>query len=617
MLCMAHAAPHGVGCAISSTLATMLPDELLARVQGPARYIGSEFNAVHKDPATVDLRVVMCYPDVYEVGMSHLGLHVLCHVINRRPDAWCERAFHPHPDATALLRERAIPLHALESGDPLAACDVIGITLQHELTYASVLSLLDLGGVPVPAEERGAGDPVVLGGGPCALNPAPMAAFFDAFVMGDGEEAVHEALDAIKRLRGAGRRKMLEGLAELDGLYVPQVHDPATARIARRIVADLDAAPFPTRPVVPWVEVVHDRAQVEIARGCTRGCRFCQAGMIYRPVRERSAETVRCAAGEIIRNTGHDEVALVSLNCPDYVGIEALIDGLHRDLGRMRVSVGLPSLRVDTFSVGLAAKVQRVRKSGLTFAPEAGSQRLRDAVNKGVTEADLVAAARAAFEAGWTTLKLYFMIGLPTETEADVLAIPELTRTVARVGRETLGPRASRMRINVSVANFVPKPHTPFQWEGQVGREELRRRQGLLREAIRDRQVSLSCHDADQSAVEAALARGGRATADAVLAAFGAGAFLDAEAARFDFALWQRAFAAAGLDLDAEATRRFSPDERLPWEHIDAGPSREFLLRECERAVAGEPTGDCRQTGCGQCGVARLAPCATPQEAAC
>ena len=594
----------------------MLPDELLSLVQGPARYIGSEFNAVHKDPATVDLRVVMCYPHVYEVGMSHLGLHILCHVINRRPDAWCERAFHPHPDATTLLRERAIPLRALESGDPLRACDVIGITLQHELTYASVLSMLDLGGVPLLAGKRSADDPIVLGGGPCALNPEPMAPFFDAFVIGDGEEAVHEALDVVKGCRSAGRRATLEGLAELEGVYVPQVHDPATARIARRIVADLDAAPFPTRPVVPWVEVVHDRAQVEIARGCTRGCRFCQAGMLYRPVRERRAETIRRAAGEIIRNTGHDEVALVSLNCPDYVDVEALIDGLHRDLGHMRVSVGLPSLRIDTFSVGLAAKVQRVRKSGLTFAPEAGSQRLRDAINKGVTEADLVAAARAAFEAGWTTLKLYFMIGLPTETEADVLAIPELVRTVARVGRETLGPKASRMRLNVSVANFVPKPHTPFQWEGQVGREELRRRQGLLRGAIRDRQVSLSCHDPEQTALEAALARGGRATADAVMAAFCAGAFLDAEAARFDFALWQRAFAAAGLDLDAEATREFPPAQRLPWEHIDGGVSREFLLRERERATAGEPTGDCRLAGCAQCGVARLARCVPGREAA-
>jgi radical SAM family uncharacterized protein/radical SAM-linked protein len=588
---------HGVG----------LSDGQLLQVRNPAQYIGSEFNAVRKAPATGQVRFALCYPDLYTVGMSHVGSQILYHVLNNHPDACCERAFLPDLDAVTALRSAGGRLCTLESGTPLSDLDVVGITLQHELTYSTVLALLDLGGIALPAAERGDSAPLVLGGGPCAYNPEPLAPFFDAFVIGDGEEAVIELAEALRGHLDAPRQERLKALAQVPGVYVPALHDPALDRITRRVVRDLDTAPHPTRPVVPFVEVVHDRAQVELARGCTRGCRFCQAGVIYRPVRERSPQTVRRLARETIAHTGYDEVSVVSLNCPDYTGIEALLDGLHADLADQRVSIGLPSLRIDTFSVGLAQKVQRVRKSGLTFAPEAGSQRLRDVINKGVTEEDLLEAARAAFAAGWHTLKLYFMIGLPTETDEDLQAIADLVREVARVGRETMGNRAGRMRINVSISTLVPKAFTPFQWEGQIPRAEILRRQGHLRGAIRDRQVSVACHEAEGSVVEAALARGGRQTAQAILNAYRAGAVLDAWGEHFSYLRWERAFADAGMDLETEATRTFDPAQRLPWEHIDAGVSREFLLQERRRALQEAAlTADCRNGDCLGCGMRRL-----------
>jgi len=584
----------------------MLPDDLLARVQQPARYIGSEVNMVRKDPSAVDVRMVLCYPDAYEVGMSHVGLHILYRVANERPDVYCERAFHPQDDAASLLREAGRPLWALESGDPLSAFDVVGITLQYELTFTGVLGLLELGGIPLRSSERTDSDPIVLGGGPCANNPEPMAPFFDAFVIGDGEEALLEVLDAVKANKGKPRSARLQALARIPGVYVPSLHEPERPRVCRRIVADLDEAPYPDKPVVPFVEMVHDRAQVEVARGCSRGCRFCQAGMIYRPVRERSPEVVLRLAEKMVAATGYDEVSLVSLNCPDYTGIEGLIDRLHENLGDRRVSVGLPSLRIDTFSVALARKVQRVRKSGLTFAPEAGSQRLRDAINKGVTEADLLSTVQAAFAAGWHTLKLYFMIGLPTETDDDVLAIVDLVKAVAKTGRETLGRKSARMRLNVSVSTLVPKAHTPLQWDGQLPAEEIRRRQDLIRDRVRDKQVTLSFHHVGQSVVEAALARGGRQTAEAILAAYHAAPVLDAWSERFDYGRWHRAFEQAGLDLEHEATRTLSTDERLPWDHIDAGASKAFLLAERAAVDAETLTPDCRWSSCSDCGVSAL-----------
>lgn len=587
----------------------MFEDELLQKVEKPARYTGAEHNVVIKDPSAVDLRLALCYPDLYEVGMCHVGLQILQHIANLRDDTFCERVFYPQQDAVDLLRSEGIALGTLETGDPLSCFDVLGVTLQHELTYTTVLSVLELGGIPLLAAERGDDHPLVLGGGPCVCNPEPVAPFFDAFVIGDGEEALGEVLDAVKSSRNGGREAILDAVAAVDGVYVPARHDPATCEIRKRVVQNLDAAEYPTRPLVPWIEVIHDRGQVEVARGCTHGCRFCQAGFTYRPVRERAPGTLLKQAREIIASTGYDELSLVSLNCPDYTGIHPLIDDLLADLSPQGVSIGLPSLRIDTFSVELARKVQAVRKSGFTFAPEAGSQRLRDVINKGVTEQDLLDTVAAAFEAGWNTIKLYFMIGLPTETDEDVLAIAGLVREVAKIGRQTMGKRAGRMKINVSVSNLVPKPHTPLQWDGQISVEEMRRRQGLLEAAIRDHQVRLACHDARMSCLEAALARGDRDTSAAILEAYRGGAVLDAWSDRFDFSIWMRSFEACGMDLQERAMRQFAPDERLPWDHIAAGADKGFLLCERERGLGGELTPDCRQAGCHGCGVNEWADC--------
>lgn len=611
----------------------MLPESTLNRIETPARYIGGERNQVVKPRGEVDLRVALCYPDSYEVGMSHAGLRVLYEVVNRRSDAAAERVFLPWVDAIAVMREEAIALSSHETGTPLAQFDLVGITLQHELTFTNVLEMLDLGGIPVRSADRHGSHPLVVGGGPCAFNPEPMADFFDLFVIGDGEEALDDLLnllaslpDELARREGRAdeaRRELLRRCAQIEGAYVPSgyraresaegmlipesIDETFPPRVTRRVVSDLNAAPWPCAPVIPWTEAVHDRAEIEIARGCTRGCRFCQAGMIYRPVRERDLDTLVEQAVEIIRNTGWDELSLLSLNCPDYTQIADLIDRLHERLASERVSVGMPSLRVDTFSVGLADRLQRVRKSGLTLAPEAGSQRMRDIVNKDVEAEDLFASVRAAFRAGWQRVKLYFMMGLPRETDEDVLAIADLVGEVRRIGRETMTKGGyGRLGINVSVNAFIPKAHTPFQWIGMADPETLQRRRELLFSRLTDRRVSLSVSSGGSSVLEAALARGDRSLCPVIESAWRAGAIYDGWTECFDGERWHAAFGEHDLDVEAAARRSIPREAELPWDVIDSGVTREFLLRELDCALEGAHTPDCRAEGCNVCGMTAL-----------
>ncbi len=570
-------------------------ETLLARVTKPARYTNAEWNAVHKDHASVRARFALSYPDVYEVGMSHLGLQVLYHTLNSHPDFLAERVFSPWPDMEEQLRAHGLPLTTLESRTPLREFDAVGITLPYELTYTNVLNLLDLGGVPIRAADRRQDDPLVIGGGIGAANPEPMAEFFDAILVGEGEEAILEIAEAVA-LRD--RAAALDRLAEIAGVYVPSRYDyapegvgprgrvtGAPARIVRRIVDDLDNAPFPTRQIVPFLETVHARVTLEIMRGCPRGCRFCQAGIVYRPRRERSVETLLRQAEEAVAATGFDEISLLGFTSVDHPQIEELVSRLVDRFGAEGVGVALPSLRVDAFSVTLANKIQEVRKSGLTFAPEAGTQRLRDVIRKNVTEDDLFTAAEAAFASGWTRIKLYFMIGLPTETEEDVAGIADLVQRLAAFARGALGSRRSRLHIGVSVACFVPKPHTPFQWAAQDSRETLEMKLRLLQQTLRDKNVKLSWTDPRVSALEAAISRGDRRVGRAIELAWQRGAKFDAWGEHYDFARWQQAFAEAGLEMSDYANAALSPDDPLPWDHIDCGASDVMLKREAARAM--------------------------------
>ncbi len=596
-------------------------EEILPRVRRPSRYMGGELNAVEPDWDTRAVRFVLAYPDLYEVGTSHLGLAILYAILNAHPGAGAERVYCPDLDMEAELRARDLPLFSLESRHPLGDFDFVGITLQYELTYTNVINLLDLGDIPIRSCDRGEGDPFVLGGGPCAHNAEPVAPFFDLLLLGDGEEAIVEIADLYAEWREeggpGGRGEFLRRAAGIPGVYVPSgyrvSHSDGGAlsgvipkpgfpsRVKRRILRSLEGAPVPTCPVVPFLEAVHDRAVIELFRGCTRGCRFCMAGAIYRPVRERDPGTIHSCAREILGNTGYEEISLVSLSSSDYSAIDGVTDELAAELGEDRTSLSLPSLRVDHFSVELAGRIREVRNTGITLAPEAGTQRLRDVINKGVTDEDFRSALKTAFESGCDRLKLYFMVGLPTETEADVRGIADMVDRARRLFEE-FGRSRRSLKLNLSVACFIPKPHTPFQWEEQLSEEAFEYRVGLLRTELPRRGVKLSFHDPGSGRIEGVFARGDRRLAPAILRAHALGARLEGWTEHFDPRIWEQVF--RELDIDAsEYLRARDLCEILPWDHTDPGISRRFLAEERARAYAGEVTPDCRWGPCSGCGV--------------
>ncbi len=580
-------------------------DRILTRVEKPARYIGGEWNSVVKEKA--DVRFALLFPDVYEIGMSHLGSRILYHVLNGEDGIACERAYAPWPDMERALRDEGEPLFSLETKRPLGTFDILGFSLLYEMCYTNVLQMLDLSGVPFRAADRGEQDPLVVCGGPCACNPEPVAPFMDAVMIGDGEEMILDLVRAYRRAKAAGRSKaeLLKELAGIRGVYVPSVHQRGDV-VVRRIVRDLDGAAFTGKPVVPYLSIVHDRVALEVMRGCTRGCRFCQAGYIYRPVRERKSETLLGLAREQVACTGYDEVSLLSLSTGDYSEVHTLVPAIIREMEQNRVSVALPSLRVDSELAADLAVMRSVRKAGLTFAPEAGTQRLRDVINKNVTEEDIFRATADAFSAGWNGVKLYFMIGLPTETDEDVAGIAELTRRIsAQFYALPKEKRGRGLRMTVSVATFVPKPFTAFQWCGQLPEEEIRRRQELLRAAMKGvRGAELHCHFSMLSVLEAAFSRGDRKLSDVLVGAYENGCRFDAWTEHFRPGAWKDAFEAQGLSAEAYAQREPGLDAELPWDFVDMLVTKAYLKKEYGRAMRGETTPDCRG-GCNGCFGAR------------
>ena len=599
-----------------------LEQEMLQAVEKPARYTGGEWNAQPKDSAAVLCRIALAMADVYEVGMSNLGLKILYEILNRRDDIAAERVYAPWLDMEEEMRRRGIPLFSLETFQEVSSFDILGFSLQYELLITNTLNMLDLAGLPLHAAERTDEQPFVIGGGPCVYNTEPIADFFDFFVLGDGEEIVVEVCDALiawkKEGRLDGRRGFLRRAARIPGVYVPSFYAPeydaqgmftglrildaaASPQIYRRVVKDLDAAPFLEKPVVPYLGIVHDRLMLELFRGCTRGCRFCQAGMAYRPVRERRPETLESLARTLFDSTGYNEMSLTSLSSADYSCLSPLVDGLLAGTQGERVSFSLPSLRIDSFSVDIAERLQQVRKSGLTFAPEAGTQRLRDVINKNVTEDDLLHSVRTAFEQGWKAVKLYFMMGLPTETDEDIVGIAELAQKVVDCYKEVKGKRG--VKVTVSVSCFVPKAYTPFQWFAQVPQEEFERRQRLLKESIRDRAISFHYHDARASVLEGALSRGDRRLSAVIETAWRNGAKFDGWTDQFKDEVWKDAFCRCGVAPEFYSRRTRELEEVLPWAHTSPGVSEDFLRREWQRAEEAALTHDCRRETCTGCGV--------------
>jgi radical SAM family uncharacterized protein len=596
-------------------------DRILPKVMKPGRYVGGEWNIIHKEWAETDVRVAFIFPDVYEVGMSNLALRILYGLLNSQEEFLCERAFAPWPDMEEKMREEGIPLYALESFHPLKDFDVVAFTLQYELSYTNIVNMLNLSEIPLRSQDRlKANDqdyPLVIAGGPCAYNPEPIAPFIDFFLIGEGEEQFPAALHVVGegRKRGKSKLEILKELSQMQGIYVPifydwehsgdgtiqkvRVEDGIPPLVQKTVLRDFSSAYFPEKVIVPYTEAIHDRVMLEVMRGCTRGCRFCQAGMIYRPLRERSPETLLAQAVKSIEATGYEEISLVSLSTSDYTCVNRVLTALMEKMLEKGVSISLPSLRLDSFDVKIAEAVQKVRKSGLTFAPEAGTQRLRDVINKGVTEKDLLQTAEAAFRAGWSSIKLYYMIGLPTETFADLDGIVDQAGKVLEVSRKA-GRRGAR--VTVSASSFVPKAQTPFQWEGQDPGEELKQKQEYLKKKLKDHRIKFLYHDAGASLIEAVLARGDRRLADVVEWVVKAGGKFDGWSEFFQLGIWQQGMAAYNLDPYFYANRKREKEEILPWDHLSAGVSKEYLWREYEKALAAETTPDCRKK-CGQCGV--------------
>ena len=605
-----------------------LDDEILLTIEKPARYIGNEVNAVMKDKSEVAVRFAMCFPDVYEIGMSHLGIQILYDMFNQRDDIWCERVYSPWPDMDKVMRDKKIPLFALESQDPVKDFDFLGITIQYEMCYTNILQVLDLACIPLHAKDRTEEDPIVIGGGPCAYNPEPIAEFFDMFYIGEGETVYDELLDTYKenKKNGGSRMDFLEKACQIDGIYVPMFYDVtyhedgtidqffpvnkhAPSVIHKQVVMDVTNTTYPQAPIVPYIKVTQDRVVLEVQRGCIRGCRFCQAGMLYRPTRERDVETLKQYAYNMLKNTGHEEISLSSLSTSDYSELKELVTFLIDNFKNKGINISLPSLRIDAFSLDVMSQVQDIRKSSLTFAPEAGSQRMRNVINKGLTEEDIISGAGQAFEGGWNKVKLYFMLGLPTETEEDMEAIAVLADKVARRYYEIpKDQRNGKCQITASSSFFIPKPFTPFQWAPMLNHEDYIERAAIVKHAflnqLNKKSLRYNWHDAEVSVLEGVFARGDRKIASVIEEAYRMGCIYDSWSEQFDNDKWMRAFDNTGIEIGFYNLRERGEDEVFPWDFIDIGVTKKFLRREWDRAMKGEVTPNCRMQ-CSGCGVAK------------